>query len=129
MPPCLISVGSNGGATSRGVTKDTIKVVRWIGQIDPGTRAILESAGLSDPENVKRADYEALRIYGNQHYYTHGREVQFVQMNASGPSENDEAMKADAVKIANDIKAFAVIEGTPDAGIPKVLARSSRNAT
>jgi hypothetical protein len=123
MPPCLISVGSNGGATARGVTKDKIKVVRWIGQIDPGTAAILENAGLSDPESVKRADYEALRIYGNQHYYTHGREVEYVQLNASGPSENDEAMKADGVKIANDIKAFAVIEGTPDAGIPKVLAR------
>ncbi len=124
MPPCLRWLGTNnGGNTARGVTKDKIKVVRYLGQLDPGTGAILQSAGLSDSEEVRGADYEALRKYANQHYFTYGREVAFENVNASGPSENDAAMRADAVKIANDIKAFAVIEGSPDAGIPKVLAQ------
>jgi hypothetical protein len=123
MPPCLTYSGSNGGETARGVSKDKIKVVRYLGQLDPGTRAILESANLSDPEEVRGADYEALRRYANQHYFTYGREVTFQIVNASGPAENDEAMKADAIKIANDIKAFAVIDGSPDAPIPKVLAQ------
>jgi ABC-type branched-subunit amino acid transport system substrate-binding protein len=124
MPPCLAWLGTNnGGNTARGVTKDKIKVVRYIGQLDPGTRAILTNAGLSDDESVRGADYEALRKYANQHYFTYGREVVFQIRNASGPSENDAAMKADAVKIANDDKAFAVMDGSPDAGIPKVLAQ------
>ncbi len=124
MPPCLRWLSTNnGGSTAKGVTKDKIKVVRYLGQLDPGTQQILNSAGLSDPEEVRAADYEALRKYANQHYFTYGREVVFQVVNASGPSENDAAMKADAVKIANDIKAFAVMEGSPDAGIPKVLAQ------
>ncbi len=123
MPPCSLLQGSNGGATSRGVTKDKITIVRYVGQQDPGTAAILEQARLRDPENVKQVGYEALRVYNNQHYNTYGREVVFRTLNASGKGDNDEAMKADAVKIANDIKAFGVVDGSPDAPIPPVLAR------
>jgi hypothetical protein len=123
MPPCAVLQGSNGGATARGVTKDKVTVVRYVGQQDPGTAAILEQAKLRDPEDVKQVGYEGLRTYGNQHYNTYGREVVFRTLNASGKGDNDEAMKADAVKIANDIKAFAVIDGSPDAPIPTVLAR------
>jgi hypothetical protein len=123
MPPCSILQGSNGGATSRGVARDRITIVRYVGQQDPGTAAILESARLRDPEDVKQVGYEGLRRYGNQHYNTYGREVVFRVVNASGRGDNDEAMKADAVKIANDIKAFGVIDGAPDAPIPPILAR------
>jgi hypothetical protein len=123
MPPCSVLQGGNGGATSRGVTKDKITIVRYVGQQDPGTAAILEQAKLRDPENVKQVGYEGLRVYMNQHYNTYGREVVFRTLNASGKGDNDEAMKADAVKIANDIKAFGVVDGSPDAPIPPVLAR------
>ncbi|HYD09021.1 MAG TPA: hypothetical protein VEA78_02870, partial [Acidimicrobiales bacterium] len=125
MPPCASwEPGTdNGGATFRGVEADKVTVVRWLGQLDPATAAILQGAQLSDsPEQIERT-YEAERKYHNQHYETYGREVVFVNMQASGPSESDEAMKADALKIAEEIKPFAVIEGNPAAGVPITLAR------
>jgi hypothetical protein len=124
MPPCVQwSGGDNGGSTFQGVTKDQIKVVRWIGQLDPATQAILQGAQLSDGRPKIKQTYEAMRRYSNNHYETYGREVVLIDMDASGPSEDDSAMKADAVKIATEIKPFAVITGDPAAGIPNVLAR------
>jgi len=124
MPPCVQWTGTdNGGATFRGVTATEIKVVRWLGQLDPATEAILQGAQLSDGRPKIAQTYEAVRRYQNNHYQTYGREVVYIDMEAGGPSENDEAMKADAQRIANEIKPFAVITGDPAAGIPNVLAR------
>ena len=124
MPPCVEwSGGDNGGETFRGVTADQIKVVRWLGQLDPATEAILQGASLSDGRPKIAQTYEAIRRYQNNHFQTYGREIVYIDMEAGGPSENDEAMKADAQKIANEIKPFAVITGDPAAGIPNVLAR------
>jgi hypothetical protein len=124
MPPCVQWTGTdNGGATARGVTKDKVVVISWLGQEDPATRSALTSARLNDdPAKVKRA-YEALFKYSNQHYQTYGREVVFEELNASGSSESDEAMTADAVKIATEKKAFAVFAGNALAPIPTTLAR------
>ena len=58
-----------------------------------------------DPAKVKRA-YQALFNYSNQHYQTYGRQVVFEELNASGKSDSDEAMTADAVKIATEKKAL-----------------------
>lgn len=122
MPPCASFSGFNGGATARGVTEDAIKIVRYRGPLDPGTQAILESGNLADDPETQKRSYEALLTYYNQHHQTYGREVVMVDYEG-GDLEDDEAMRADAVKIANDIRAFAVIVGTPEAPIPQVLAR------
>lgn len=113
MPPCAQwNSKDNGGSTYQGVTKDKIVVVRYIAQSDPATRAILEGAKLADdPAVVKRA-YEALFKYSNQHYETYGREVVFQDYNASGPPENDEQARKDAITIATTIKPFLVWDGT-----------------
>jgi hypothetical protein len=117
-PPCVNWIGKdNGGATSQGVTKDKILVVRYVAQSDPATEAILEGAQLADDPAVVKHAYEALFTYFNQHWETYGRQVVFQDFNASGPSENDEQAKADAVKIATEIKPFAVWGG------PKVFAQ------
>lgn len=125
MPPCATwtSAPNNGGATARGVTKDKILVIRYLAQIDPGTRAILTQSQLSDdPPVVKRA-YEALFRYNNLHMETYGREVVMQDFNASGPPTSDEASLADAIKIANDIKPFAVVEGDPAQALPLTLIK------
>ena len=123
MPPCVKFLGDNGGATSRGVAKDRVLVIRYITARDPGTQAILQGAQLADdPAVVKRA-YTALFTYSNQHYETYHRQVVFEDFTASGGPTDDEAAKADALTIANDKKAFAVIEGDPAAPIPKVLGQ------
>ncbi len=124
-PPCVEwKTGSdNGGATARGVTRDKVLVISWLGQEDPATRQALTSARLNDdPAKVKRA-YDALFKYSNQHFQTYGREVVFEEMKASGPSTSDEAMTADAVKIATEKKAFAVFVGNALAPMPTTLAR------
>ena len=124
MPPCVQwAGGGNGGATARGVTGESVKVVAWIGQEDPATRAALATAELNDPPAVVDRAFKALFKYSNAYYQTYGRQVSFVSMNASGESTNDAAMKADAVKIANEQKAFAVFAGNALAPIPTVLAR------
>lgn len=125
MPPCAnwTPGNDNGGTTFRGVAEDQIKIVRWLGQLDPATEAILQGAQLSDGREKIAQTYQAMRQYYNNHYETYGREVVFIDMEAGGPSEDDAAMKADALKIASEIKPFAAIVGDPAAGIPNVLAR------
>lgn len=121
-PPCVQFSGSNGGATYRGVFPDKIVVVNYLLPVDPGTQAILQGAQLSDSPQTLARSYEALRRFFNNHYETYGREIVLHPYTASGQPTDDEAMKADAVKIANEIKAFAVIEGNPAQPIPRVLA-------
>ena len=122
MPPCVQWTGtSNGGSTAQGVTDTRVLVVRYLPQIDPATRQILQSADLSDePAVVKRA-YTVLLRYANLHYQTYGREVVFQDYPASGPSENDSVMRSDAIDIATRIKPFAVIEGDPAGPMSVVL--------
>lgn len=125
MPPCVQwTPGSdNGGATFRGVSKDKVVVVRYLAQLDPGTEAILSGARLADDGPVVKRAYDQLRHYSNLHYETYGREIVFMDVEASGASESEEAMRADAIKITNDIKPFAVIDGNPAAPMPNILAQ------
>ena len=108
MPPCVNwKPGTpNGGATAQGVTETTIKVTRFNSQTDPATEQALIAAGANDTEAVYQRMYEAFFDYGNAHYETYGREVVLETIEASGPSDNEEAMKADAQRIANEKKAF-----------------------
>ena len=120
-PPCAEWLGGNGGATARGVTPNTVRVVRWVGQVNAATQAVLQANKLADSESVRKRSFQALFTYSNQHLMTYGRQVQLINYNSSGPPDSDEAMHADAINIAN-LKAFAVIVGTPDTQIPDVLA-------
>jgi hypothetical protein len=119
MPPCADwKPGTpNGGATARGVTADKIVLSRFRGIVDPATEAALVAAGANDTEETTDRVIEALRRYYNHHNETYGREVVIVEVEASGESDNDEAMRADAVRIANEVKAFANVGG------PTVLAQ------
>jgi hypothetical protein len=123
MPPCVQWNGSNnGGATADGVTDKQIKVVRWLGFQDDATKAILRTYKLSDEDDVIKRSYDAYRAYSNHHYQTYGREVVYEDFAASADSTNDEAMIADAARIA-DMHPFAVIVGNPAAPMPTVLAQ------
>ena len=108
MPPCVNwKPGTpNGGATAQGVTETTVKVTRFNAQTDPATEQALIAAGANDTDEVYDRMYKAFFDYGNAHYETYGREVVLETVEASGPSDNEEAMKADAQKIANEKKAF-----------------------
>lgn len=124
MPPCVpVFSGDNGGATARGVTGDSVTVVRYIPQADAATRAALAAAGASDTVEQEEYMYESIRHYMNHHYETYGREVKFVHLDASGPSDNDAAMRSDAIKIAEEIGAFAVMMATAADVLAEELAQ------
>lgn len=125
LPPCADWVPGtpNGGATARGVFPDKIIVAVWYGQEDPATRQALAGARLSDPPATAERVWDTMRRYSNAHFETYGREVQFVRVDASGPSDSIEAMKADALKIAEEVGAFAAVTGNALAGIPNVMGR------
>ena len=129
MPPCVpLFSGDNGGATAPGVTGDQIVVARFVPQNDPAVNAALTAAGADDSPEKVRDMYDTWRRYGNHHYETYGREVVFVDVPASGPADNDAAMRADAIKIAEEIGAFAVIERSGSSVLGEELAQRNINS-
>jgi hypothetical protein len=91
---------NNGGSTSSGVTKDSIKVVYY---------DAAEDNAMTGPQFPGTQDAVALL----EHFYeTYGRKIDLVQVRASGTDETSQ--RADAVKIAA-MKPFIVVDN-PAAG-------------
>ena len=104
--------GDNGGATDRGVTGDTIKIVYWIPQTtDPVvayvTDAIVNDDTAADVEDTMRR----LLNYYEAYYETYGRSVDLEVMTASGLIFDPVSSRADAVRIAEEIDPFMVWGG------------------
>lgn len=110
-PPCADwTPGTpNGGGTDKGVTGDKILVIRYRAQENAATSAALTGAGASDSRDDTETQYQAFTKYFNQHYETYGREVVMKVFDASGAAGNDEAERADAIKMADELGAFAVL--------------------
>jgi hypothetical protein len=103
----------NGGNTSPGVSEDEIIVARYVAQEDESAAAITdEIAGEDAPTDEENAEYRAQVLeYYNAIYETYGRQVTLVDVDGSGAADDDAAARADALNIAQDIGAFAVIGG------------------
>ncbi|MBW3668146.1 MAG: hypothetical protein KY443_02935 [Actinobacteria bacterium] len=124
MPPCVpVFQGDNGGATARGVTREKVVVARYVPPQDPATNAALVAAGAGDPPETVKRTYEVLRRYGNHHFETYGREIEFVDVPGSGPSDNETAMRSDAIRIAEEVKAFAVLQSSSSGVLSEELAQ------
>ena len=112
-PPCVPAFsGDNGGNTYQGVTADKIKVVYFIADESPATSAALTAAGAQNQPPERAATVKDYVDYFNKHYETYGRQVELVVREGSGETDDDNAARADALKIATEDKAFAVI-GSP----------------
>jgi len=121
-PSCVHFSGSNGGATSRGVTGDTITISYREGQQrddgndskqDSELKKKAQDAGIqSSPADQKR-ELDTLVNYFNSNYQLYGRKVKLVRYTGRGDMQSEvagsgqEAANADAVKAAQEIKAFA----------------------
>jgi hypothetical protein len=120
-PPCIQFSGGNGGATYRGVTdKDIVVAVRIdgfdSGLVDAVTATI--SAGNKFPkvtrEQVERT-LQGLAEYFNKRFQFYGRQIRLVIYDGKGDVLNEivsggqEGAQADALKVADEIKAFADI--------------------
>jgi hypothetical protein len=119
-PPCISFSGSNGGATSKGVTGDSIIISARITN-DPGfQQALAQVAGaqITDtPDDVKRTVL-GLADYFNKHFQFYGRKIQIKFFDGKGSSTTEllgggqEEAEADAVTAAEEIKAFGEVNAT-----------------
>ncbi len=109
-PPCVPAhTGDNGGATSIGVTAEEIKVVVY--EPPPGNDIQAALSGLLDPPEVQQRTREAFIEMFNDVYETYGRTVVPEVLVGSGPSDDESAAVADAIKVAEEIQPFAVLGG------------------
>ena len=102
----------SAGATAPGVTADTIKVVAWIPAEDDPLRAlVLQRIGFDATNAELREVYTGLAEVFGATYQTYGRRVELDFVEASGSILDPTATRADAVRAAEDLGAFAVLGG------------------
>src|SRR5688572_32783550 len=121
-PPCLKWNGTdNSGATTRGVTKDTITVVMRENNNSGGSSSrdsekLKEQArekGLTDTKEDQIRSRDALLEYFNTRFQLYGRKVKLVTYEGRGnmikefSGSGQEEANADALKVGQEIGAFA----------------------
>jgi hypothetical protein len=112
-PPCYLPFeGDNGGATEEGVTADTIKIVRYLPpDADPIVKYITDAVAVEDT-NADQMDTQTKQIALLQTYHeTYGRKVEIEYYQSQGLATDATTARADAVKIAEDMKPFLVLGG------------------
>ena len=99
--------GDNGGATSTGVTADTIKIVQYVNNPDdPVLAFIYGQIGLqAKPGDLEKTIAGLNELY-SEYFETYGRKVEIVPYQATGGISDAIAAAADAETIARDIKPF-----------------------
>jgi len=117
-PPCITFSGDNGGATSLGVTGDTITITNRLGDLPSiyaVAGAVAEKANIKDtPEDISRT-INAYVDYFNKKFQLYGRKVKLVEYKGQGDQLSEffgagaEAANADALRVAQEIKGFADI--------------------
>lgn len=111
--PCFKPfTGDNGGATSTGVTSDTIKVVVYENRPDdPVLKFIYAQVNNTDTPDQAFETAQNFNTIFSKYYETYGRKVELVRFDATGNVSDSVAATADAESIANDIKPFMVLGG------------------
>ena len=117
-PPCVAFSGDNGGATYRGVSPTEITISARLAGLPDFSAAPSDngpSATFSvKPEEIKRT-LEGLADYFNSRFQFYGRKIKLVFFDGKGNFQTElqgggqEQVEADAVKAAEEIKAFGDI--------------------
>ena len=104
--------GDNGGATTPGVTADTIKVVVYVAQEnDPILSFIYSQIGNNDTPSDTFDTYVGFNEMLAAYEETYGRQIELIRYSATGAANDAVAATTDAETIARDIRPFAVIGG------------------
>jgi len=104
--------GENDGATTTGVTADSIKVVLYLPQPnDPVLEFVYDQIGLSDTNEDTIATFEGFADMYGEYYETYGRKLELVPYVATGTALDAVAATTDAETIARDLEPFMVIGG------------------
>lgn len=111
--PCMAPfTGDNGGATDTGVTADEITLVFYQAQEADPIIAYITDAIAVDETNDEQFDQMAHIIdYYQTYFELYGRTVNLVTFQGTGGSLDDVAARADAARIAEEYKPFAVFNG------------------
>ena len=106
-PPCVAAPeGVAGGATYQGVTDDEIVVVAYEAADDDLSASLQDQS--DTPEAARDTRDKLIQMMAST-FETWGRKIKVVPMKGSGSDET--SSRADAVKVAEEIKAFASIGG------------------
>lgn len=115
-PPCMAFTGNNGGATSRGVTRDTIRLgIRFPADpIDFGQAfQFLADHGIHETREDLERTALGLLDYFNATFQFYGRKIEPVLWQGSGLAAQEilgggqDAANADAIKAATELNVFA----------------------
>jgi len=122
-PPCVAwGGGNNGGATTKGVTGDTI-LVSYRVLNEKGfqqTLASLAGASLSDTPQTIQNTVAAFAEYFNQRFQFFGRQIKIQFYDGQGSNTTEllgkgrDRAEADATKVAEEIGAFADLSATSE---------------
>jgi hypothetical protein len=115
--------GSNGGSTAKNVTGSKIVVVWYVTYINEATRSISAGTGEEITEEDHRQDSESLEKFLNKNWQTYGRTVDVIPYFGSHDVTDDAGLKAEAVEIDNQLKAFAVAAGQMPVPLADELSR------
>lgn len=109
---CYADVEDNGGETSKGVTAEAVKVVVYVApDSDPALDYITAAISNDDTPQDTKDTYQGYADLFNATYQTYGRTIELEFLDGSGTSQDEVAARADAVKAADEMGAFAVWGG------------------
>ena len=106
-PPCVASVAANSGATWPGVTGETITVAVYLSRGDVASQALAAAAGNRDSADEVAATFRSYTDFFEHHYQTWGRRLRLVFVTPSGADDDPARARADAVRVATEVGAFA----------------------
>ncbi|MEY4362245.1 MAG: hypothetical protein RL391_1551 [Actinomycetota bacterium] len=112
-PFCMAPfTGDNGGATAQGVTADEITIVQYMGPDgDPVINYITDAIKVDDTNAQEEEVVADFVRYFETYYEFYGRKINMVTYTSTGLATDEVTARADAQRIAEEIKPFAVIGG------------------
>lgn len=104
--------GDNGGATHQGVTADSITIVHYMGPDgDPIINYITDAIAVDDTNAQEKEVVADFIRYFETYYEFYGRKINLITYESTGLSNDVVTARADAQRIAEEFKPFAVIGG------------------
>ena len=112
-PPCMAPfTGDNGGATATGVTADEITIVHYQGpDNDPIINYITSAVKVDETNAQENATIEGFIKYFETYYELYARKINYVSYESTGLANDEVTARADAQRIAEEYKPFAVVGG------------------
>ena len=112
-PECFAPFnGDNGGATEVGVTADEITIVHYMGPDgDPIINYITDAVKSDDTNAQEQEVVNGFIDYFETYYELYGRSINYVVYESTGLANDEVTARADAQRIADEYKPFAVIGG------------------